>query len=390
MMEQDPELYSLELRQIIRDNLRASIEGEFSAHKEFSYFRTRTAYDMLTEVDGLPLYPQTIPEVFLQWAKMNTSTPWCKEDFLVLDLETTGLGRGQTVAFLIGLGYFENDQYIVEQLFLPEPEAESNSFDRLAELLEQKSVLITFNGKTFDIPILESRILYNNLWLNLREKEHIDLLHLARRLWKNKIPSCALETIEYYILGYIRDKELDIDGGDIPQTYFQYLISGETDLLQRVFIHNQFDILHTVALFTLICDSIGYPPAQGFDHRIDYHALAKLYLSQGHRETARAILVDLLAQNILTGDIAHELGLIYKKEKEQEAAEDCFCMAADLHHPAGMLEYCKILEKRKELHTALEISQKLLHWHLSRPIISGKIVLELEKRIQRILKKIGE
>ena len=388
-MNQDRENFDLGLRQLIRENLRASLEGEFSAHEDYPFFRTRAVYDMFTEVNGLPLFPCEIPEVFLNWAGLDPGTAWQKEDFLVLDLETTGLGRGQTIAFMIGLGYFENGQYVVEQVFLPEPEAETNSFDRLIEILEQKAVLITFNGKTFDVPILESRLLYNHVWLDLRAKEHIDLLHLARRLWKNKIPSCALETIEFYILGYIREKELDIEGGLIPQTYFQYLISGETDLLKRVFIHNQFDLLHTVALFTLICNSIGYPPAEGFDQRIDYHALAKLYLSQGHRETARAILTDLLAQEVVSGDIACDLGLLCKQDKELAEAENCFSIAAGLAHPVGTLEYCKVLEKSGNLPLALEYARKLLDWQLSRPLIDGKKVLDLEKRIARLHRKLG-
>lgn len=387
-MNDDRESFSLELRQLIRDTLQATIAGEFSAHRDSPCFHTRTAFDMFTEVDGLPLYPHEIPPIFLQWAKMDASVPWQMEDFLVLDLETTGLGRGQTIAFMIGLGYFEQGQYIVEQIFLPEPEAEANSFDRLSELLQQKAVLITFNGKTFDIPILESRLLYNHIWLNLREKAHIDLLHLARRLWKNKIPSCALETIEYYILGYIREKELDIDGGLIPQTYFQFLISGDAEPLRRIFVHNQFDVLHTMALFALICNSIGYPPADGFDQRIDYHALAKLYQSQKQPETARSILVDLMAQNFLTGDIAHDLGLVYKREKDLAAAEDCFAMAAALSHPAGMLEYSKILEKRKAWPEALEIARKLLFWQLGRPLVQTAKVQALEKRLARLEGKI--
>ncbi|MDD4224159.1 MAG: ribonuclease H-like domain-containing protein [Candidatus Cloacimonetes bacterium] len=387
-MNIEREDYNLELRQLIRDTLRATLEGDFSAHADFPYFYTRAFYDRFTEVDGLPLYPQEIPEVFLQWAGLDPGQRIRPEDILVLDLETTGLGRGQTLAFMIGLGYFEAGRYVVEQLFLPEPEAEASSFDRLIELLEQRTVLITFNGKTFDIPILESRLLYNHIWLDLRAKIHIDLLHLARRLWKNKIPSCALETIEFYILGYIREKELDIEGGLIPQTYFQFLISGEAELMRRVFVHNQFDILHTAALFALICDSVGYPPAQGFDHRIDYHALAKLYLSQKNPETARAILTDLLAQDHISGDIACELGLINKKEGDLEAAESCFALASSLDHPGGMLEHAKLLEKRREYPNALELAQKLLRWHLNRPLINERQVRELEKRVLRLQNKL--
>jgi len=388
-MNKEREDFSLEIRQLIRDSLKAEMGGEFSEHEDYPYFFTRESFDSLTEVDGFPLFPREIPDILLQWARMDPAVNWRMEDLLVLDLETTGLGRGQTIAFMIGLGFYEAGQFVVEQLFLPEPEGEASSFDRLIQLLKEKQVLITFNGKTFDIPVLESRILYNQIWLDLRSKEHIDLLHLARRLWKNKIPSCALETIEYYIMGYIREKELEIDGGLIPQTYFQYLINGDAELMRRVFVHNRFDILHTAALFTLICDSIGYPPAQGFDHRIDYHALAKLYLSQGHRETARRILVDLMAQNHLTGDIAYDLGLLYKKEGELEAAENCFAMAADLLHPEGMLEYCKALEKRREFARALELAEKLLHWQMERPLVNSRKVLDLEKRIQRLQRKAG-
>ncbi|NLH92697.1 MAG: hypothetical protein GX466_00515 [Candidatus Cloacimonetes bacterium] len=385
----DREDHNLELRQLIRDTLSATLEGDFSAHPDYPYFFTRAFYDMFTEVEGLPLFPQEMPEVFLRWAGLEAGKGISPEEILVLDLETTGLGRGQTIAFMIGLGYYEEGRYVVEQLFLPEPEAEASSFDRLIELLEKKSVLITFNGKTFDVPILESRLLYNHIWLDLRSKLHIDLLHIARRLWKNKIPSCALETIEFYILGHIREKELDIEGGLIPQTYFQFLISGDAELMRRVFIHNQLDILHTAALFTLICDSVGYPPALGFDHRIDYHALARLYLSQGESETARAILTDLLAQNIVSGDIACDLGLINKKEGDLEASESCFALAAALDHPTGTLEYAKLLEKRREFDSALQQARKLLDWHLARPRTNARQVEELEKRVLRLRGKLG-
>jgi len=297
-MRSDRDLYAGELRDLLREALQLSIQGEYSIHASDPYFFTKKGYAMETEIEKLPLSPLSLPEVLLTWAKLDTGREKRKEDILVLDLETTGLGRGGIIAFMIGLGYFENEQFIVEQLFLPDPDAEVNSFDRIMELIKSKSLLITFNGKTFDVPVLESRLLYHQIWLNLREMEHLDLLHIARRLWKNKLPSCALETIEFYVLGHIRDKELDIEGGDIPQTYFQFLMNGDPELIKRIFIHNHHDILHTQALFTLICNSIDYPPVRGMDIRIDYHALAMLYKSQGRSDTAKRILIDLLS----TGD----------------------------------------------------------------------------------------
>lgn len=369
------------------EELKTLLKGDFSSHKDYPYFSTKCYYPVDSPIEGLEILPKTIPEILLKWAQMDTENQWNPEDFLFLDLETTGLGRNQTFAFLIGLGYYEGNQLVVEQIFLPIPEAEINSFDRLAEILATKAVIITFNGKTFDIPILESRLLYNRVWLNLREKEHIDLLQLARKLWKNKLPSCALETLEFYLMGKVREEEWDIDSELIPQTYFQYLLTGDPGALKRVFLHNQLDILHTAALFTIICDSISYPPINGFDHRIDYYALAQLYISLGDRKTARNILSDLTAQNYLTPEVAYALGMLSKQEGNLTEAENYFAIATDLFHPAAMLEYSKLLEKRKAYPQALEVALKLLQWYLSRPLVSSKKIQEIEKRIKRLQQK---
>ena len=388
-MNTDKELYASELRTMLREALAMAIEGEFSAHVESPYFYTKKAYPMQTEIDNLPLYPHHLPEVLLTWAGLDTQLVRNKEEILVFDLETTGLGRGETLAFMIGLGYYENDQFVVEQIFLPDPDAEVSSFDRLITLLQSKSLLITFNGKTFDVPVLESRLLYHQIWLNLRAMEHLDLLHIARRLWKNKLPSCALETIEFYILGHIRDKELDIEGSEIPQTYFQYLVNGDPELVRRIFIHNHHDILHTAALFTLICDSVDYPPPHGMDIRIDYHALAMLYKSQNQPETAKRILVDMLSNSMINKDVTRDLGLFYKKEGDLASAVDCFQIACDLNCPLAMLELCKLQENHlKDYIAALKTTEKLRNYLLSRYIVETKKVAAVELRIERLQKKI--
>jgi uncharacterized protein YprB with RNaseH-like and TPR domain len=388
-MHQDREFYASELKELLRETLKHSIAGEFSAHSEDPYFYTQKEYPLQTEIEGLALYPEFIPEVLLNWANLDTSKERKKEDILFLDLETTGLRSNGIFAFMIGLGYYVNEQFIVEQIFLPDPEAEVNSFDRLLELVNEKSLLITFNGKTFDIPVLESRLLYHQIWLNLRAMEHLDLLHLARRLWKNKLPSCALETIEFYILGQIRDKELDIEGGEIPQTYFSFLLNGNPELMQRVFLHNHTDILHTAALFTLICNSISYPPQGGMDSRIDYHSLAMLYQSQNRIDIAKNILEDMLSAGITDKDVLRDLGFIYKKEKDMESALKCFNIASSLNCPVSMHETCIILEKYyKRYGEALNIAEKLKSYLISRPIVNDQKVAAIDKRIARLKLKL--
>lgn len=387
----DKDIYSNEIRQIIRESLRATVGGEYSNHREHPYLAVKIPYAMKTEIEGLPLYPGQVPQILLKWANLPLDTPWKMEDFLVLDLETTGLGHGNTIAILMGLGYFENGRYIVEQVFLPEPEAELSSFDRLAELLETKSVFITFNGKSFDIPVLESRLLYNQIWLNLREKEHLDLLHIARRLWKNRAPNCALETLEFYILGHIRDAELDIEGADIPLTYHQYLINGDPELIRRIMVHNQYDILHTAALFALICDSIADPVKVGIDHRIDYLAVAKLYQKEKEDAEAKRIMEEMVSLGMISPPLVLELGNLYKKSGDFDKALEYYRMGAEIDLPEAMLEYAKLLESRaKDYSQALALCERLMSYYISRYIQQEKKLAELAKRIARLQTKLAK
>lgn len=385
-MDQDRELFGTEIKELLQESIKRTIEGEFSPHRDDPVFFTKEAYPLRTKIEGLPLFPSLIPDIVRSWANLGETT-YKPEDVLVLDLETTGLGRGGIFAFMIGLGYFEAGQFFVEQIFLPDPDAEEHSFERLQELMESRSLLITFNGKSFDVPVLEARLLYHQIWLDLSAMEHLDLLHLARRLWKRKLPSCALETIEFYILGHIRDKELDISGGDVPQTYFNFLSTGDAEMVKRVFVHNHHDILHTAALFALLCDGCKYPPEGGMDVRIDYHALALLYKSQGSLDIARRVLIDLMAKGELNADIALDLGLLYKKAQEMENALDCFQIAAALDNTVAMIEAAKILERQKDFIAAEELSKRALFIEGGRFMQNHKLLADLQKRIERLMRK---
>lgn len=388
-MNEDRQPDFTEIKELLRESLSGMIEGEFSSHPDDPVFITRQSYPMHCKADNLPLYPSQIPELILSWAKLDPAQKFAPEDILVLDLETTGLGRGRTLAIMIGLGYYQDGEFYVEQIFLPDPDAEEHSFDRLRQLCESRSLLITFNGKSFDVPVLESRLLYHQIWLNLRGLQHLDLLHIARRLWKRKLPSCALETIEFYVLGQVRDQTLDMPGADIPQAYFNYLATGEMELIKRIFVHNHHDILHTAALFTLICDSCDYPPEQGLDSRIDYHALARLYLSQQQPAMAKRILLDLLSQAIINPEILYELGSIYKREKDIGQALATYQIAAELQHPPSMLETAKILERQKDFGGALALSQRILSLEQGRYMRDSRLIFDLQKRINRLQRKLA-
>ncbi len=387
----DPQCNELQIKELIHQALQDSIPGFFTKHPDYPVYCTKTDYYIHSQHEGLPIFPQTFPEVLLNWAGMDPDIPWSKDDLLVIDLETTGLGRGGILAFMIGLGYYEDDKYVVEQLFLPEPDAEINSFDRLMELLEQKSVLVTFNGKTFDLPVLESRFLHNQIWINFREKEHIDVLHIARRLWRKKAPSCALETLEYYILGQVREKELDIEGSLIPQTYFQFLINGDPEMIRRIFVHNQHDVLNTASLLAFICEHLEFPVRSGMDYRIDYHAVAKLYQSQGHHQCTQSILEDLTDQDILSADIVYDLGIIYKKAGDYKRAETCFRQGAELNDIRALHELVLILEnKQKNYPEAIEVCMKLFTYLSWSYPPNPKKLDEAQKRLNRLQLKLDK
>lgn len=387
----DPDIYSDDIRRMIHRALEHTIKGEFSSHKDFPVYITKQRYRQSNMPEGLPILIPHIPEIILQYAKIDDDT-LTQEDLLILDLETTGLSRGGgMLAFMIGIGYFEGDNYFVEQYFLPEPDAEFNAFDLILPHLEKRSVLVTFNGKTFDIPVLESRFLHNQLWIDLRSKHHIDLLHLARRLWKRKVPSCALETLEYYILGHIRDKELEIEGSEIPQTYFQFLINGDPELLQRIFIHNQSDVLHTAALFAMVCEQIDYPLPCDRDIRIDYHAVGKLYQSQNRHEAAKAIFTALAEEYYMTPELMYDLGMLHKRDKDWQRAHDYFRQGVDLYHEPSMLELSILLEQRfKDYESALLITEVLQERIMADPFQSVKKLLEITKRLERLRAKLAK
>ncbi len=169
---------------------------------------------------------------------------------LFLDTETTGLAGGAgTVPFLIGLAFFEGGALVVEQLHLSAPGLERPVLQRLRERLERASGLVTFNGKSFDWPLVKARLVMNRLPAP-PPLPHVDLLHCARRVFRFELDSVRLGTLEGHALGVLRTG--DIDGADIPQAWFDFLRTGRVATLARVLEHNAQDVLSMAALAELL------------------------------------------------------------------------------------------------------------------------------------------
>lgn len=167
---------------------------------------------------------------------------------LFLDTETTGLSGGTgTMAFLIGLGFFERDRFRTVQVFLRDPGDEPAMIDFLTDLLPRFEALITFNGRGFDVPILENRFILARQPFPLTTVPHLDLLPPSRRLWRFRLTSCALGALEREVLGVERD-QADVPSGVIPRIYLDYLRTGDAREIPRILYHNRIDVLSMVTL----------------------------------------------------------------------------------------------------------------------------------------------
>ena len=169
-----------------------------------------------------------------------------------LDTETTGLAGGAgTAAFLIGVGWVDGERFRVRQYFMRDYHEEAALLHALAEELERFDRLVTFNGKMFDVPLLDARFRLNRGRFPLAEAPHLDLLHPARRLWKARLESCRLQSLEAGVMGLRRTG--DIPGEEIPQVYFDWVRRRDGRMLAKVFEHNRQDIVSLAALAVLAC-----------------------------------------------------------------------------------------------------------------------------------------
>jgi len=178
-----------------------------------------------------------------------------EQGFLFLDLETTGLSLGTgTYAFLVGMGYFRDGKYHLRQFLLRDFEEEICMISHLKEWMEGCAILVTFNGKRFDVPVLETRFAMCGKTLDVGEKGHWDLLYSSRRLWQGRAENCRLGTLERDFLGVERGME-DIPGSMIPALYYRYVHDGDTRDLDRIVYHNAMDVLTltTLAIHTARC-----------------------------------------------------------------------------------------------------------------------------------------
>jgi uncharacterized protein YprB with RNaseH-like and TPR domain len=217
-------------------------------------------------------------------------------DALFLDIEATGLDHGAgTLAFLVGLGFFEEDAFVVEQVLLEDPSSEQAMLHEVVRLLDTRRMLVSFNGKSYDLSVLGSRLVMARIWsaleCNLKLRPHLDLLHLARNLERDRFPNTRLSTLERELLDFHRVD--DVPGHLVPACYHHHLRTGETAPLEAVLEHNLNDVLSMVTLADHLVGRTR-PDPRIERHPAERDSLARLFLRRRAPADALAILSDLM------------------------------------------------------------------------------------------------
>jgi uncharacterized protein YprB with RNaseH-like and TPR domain len=183
---------------------------------------------------------KSLEALSLSKVELNTARP------LYFDTETTGLAGGTgTLAFLLGTAHVREGNVVVSQVHLPGPGHERPMLQWLRDRLEESTMLLSFNGRSFDWPLLRSRYVMNRL-SPPPERPHVDLLHCARRVFRHHLDELKLSTLERRVLDVHRHG--DIDGALIPAAWFDYLRTGRIAVLSRVLSHNERDVRSMVDL----------------------------------------------------------------------------------------------------------------------------------------------
>jgi hypothetical protein len=239
-----------------------------------------------------------------------------------LDTETTGLAGGTgTYAFLIGVGSIEPAGFRLRQFFMRDYGEEASQLYRLAEYLAQFDVLVTYNGKAYDQPLLETRFRMSRARHPFDRMEHLDLLFGARRLWKLRLESCRLVDLENQILGV--ERQGDLPGEMIPYCYFGYLRTKRAFDLVPIFHHNAIDILSLACLTAIVPFAFRSPETAALGHGADFIGLARWLDRAGRHDEALRLLrraVDMGLPDALLFRTLWDIAGMEKKLGREDAA----------------------------------------------------------------------
>jgi len=286
-----------------------------------------------------------------------------------LDTETTGLaGGGGTFAFLVGLAWWDAGGLQAEQLFMRDADEEFSVLSELSRRMRERPVLVTFNGKSFDWPLLEGRFRMTRAIEAPSFELHLDLLHPARRIWKPLIGSVRLSDLEREVLqaeslGWSR--MADIDCSQIAEMYFEYVRGGRAEPVAGVLRHNRMDLRGLAALSGKLFQTLAQPGAADIDQQnaLEMYGLSRLLECNGDYARARACYERAIETGLppkVDRTARHALARLAKRERDfVRAAELWHELAYDLGPNAEACEQLAMeYERRGDLPEALRMAQE--------------------------------
>ncbi|MBP3636007.1 MAG: ribonuclease H-like domain-containing protein [Clostridia bacterium] len=307
------------------------------------------------------------------------------EDFdirrvLFLDTETTGFMGAGTVAFLIGIGWLDEDGFTVRQYLMRDYPEEKFQLERLKEDLGRFDVICTFNGRSFDVPLLRDRFLMNRMHADCLDKPHIDLLHIARRVWKLRLKKCNLGHLEEAVLGIAR--EGDIPGAEVPQRYFSYLKTGQFDLLRDVITHNAQDIASLCVLLGRMAHMYEHPednlPSE------DVYSMGVALERMKHPEEARKCY-RLALNGCMRTQGQLKLAVNYRRTGDRAQAKEIW-QAMVIRHEGGVTPYIELAKHyehvEKDIPSALEMTRRALMLLAEPTLFDDQAVQETRNAVQ--------
>ena len=232
-----------------------------------------------------------------------------------LDTETTGLAGGAgTYAFLIGVGRITGEGFHLRQFFMREQCEEASLLHRLSEYLSEFDALITYNGRTYDQPLLETRYRMARSRPPFGRLEHLDLLHGSRRLWKLRFDSCRLVELENQILGF--ERQGDLPGDMIPYVYFDYLRTKQIWRVVPILHHNAIDILTLGCLTAIVPWAFRDPLRAPLTHGAEMIGLARWLVAAEQCEQALVLYRRAVEKRISDDLLFRALWEIARLEKK--------------------------------------------------------------------------
>jgi uncharacterized protein YprB with RNaseH-like and TPR domain len=314
-----------------------------------------------------------------------------------VDTETTGLAGGTgTYAFLVGVGVFDEGGFTVHQFFMRDYDEEPAQLQALGDLLDGLEAVVSFNGKSFDMPLLETRFIMNRQLPRLSGAPHLDLLPPARRFWKYRLASCALSSLEVEVLGLSRT-QADVPGWLIPSLYADYARTGDAREMPRIFYHNAQDILSLVTLAAQMCDMLAAPlPWQGTLPGDDLYGLGRFLHELGEADRAEVAYAQA-AHTSHSGDVREMAmrdlaALLKRQERRQEALAWWERLVED--HEA--VYACEELAKHFEWHDP-DLPQAIGWTRRALALVESwprgprrrEALAELQHRLERLERKLG-